>query len=77
LVPSGQRLLLRRAGSTKLIGVCTGADSVAAFHFGYAAARQAELAAMIRAGIDAGEIATSLDVDLAVVLLLGPLFSLG
>ena len=51
-------------------------DAVAAFHFGYAAARRAELAAVIRAGIDQGEIAPTIDVDLAVVMLLGPLFYL-
>jgi AcrR family transcriptional regulator len=50
--------------------------SVAAFHFGYAAERRAELAGVIRAGIAAGEIAESTDVDLVVLLLLGPLFYL-
>jgi AcrR family transcriptional regulator len=49
-------------------------EAVAAFHFGYAAARRAELAAVIRAGIAAGEIAKNTDVNLAVVMLLGPLF---
>src|SRR5439155_611867 len=48
--------------------------AVAAFHFGYSAARRAELAAVIRVGIDSGEIASTIDVDLAVVMLLGPLF---
>jgi TetR/AcrR family transcriptional regulator, regulator of autoinduction and epiphytic fitness len=50
--------------------------SVAAFHFQYGADRRAELASVIRAGIDAGEVSPTLDVDLAVVLLLGPLFYL-
>lgn len=48
--------------------------AVAQFHFQYGAHRRAELAAAIRAGIDGGEVASSTDVDLAVVLLLGPLF---
>ncbi len=51
-------------------------QAVAAFHFGYGTARRAELAAVIRAGIDAGEISPTTDVDLAVVMLLGPLFYL-
>ena len=51
-------------------------DAVADFHFGYSAARRAELAAVIRAGIDAGEIEATTEVDLAVVMLLGPLFYL-
>jgi TetR/AcrR family transcriptional regulator, regulator of autoinduction and epiphytic fitness len=49
-------------------------ERVAAFHFGYAAERRAELARAIRAGIDAQEISATVDVDLAVVLLLGPIF---
>jgi TetR/AcrR family transcriptional regulator, regulator of autoinduction and epiphytic fitness len=49
-------------------------DAVASFHFGYSAARRAELASVIRAGIDQGEVASATDVDLAVVMLLGPLF---
>jgi AcrR family transcriptional regulator len=48
--------------------------AVAQFHFRYGADRRAELAAVIRAGINAGEVAASINVDLAVVLLLGPLF---
>ena len=51
-------------------------EAVAAFHFQYSAARRAELGAVIRAGIDQGEIALPIDVDLAVVMLLGPLFYL-
>jgi AcrR family transcriptional regulator len=51
-------------------------DAVASFHFGYSATRRAELAAVIRAGIDHGEIASTTDTDLAVVMLLGPLFYL-
>jgi AcrR family transcriptional regulator len=51
-------------------------DAVASFHFGYSAARRAELAAVIRAGIDEGEITSTTDTDLAVVMLLGPLFYL-
>jgi AcrR family transcriptional regulator len=47
---------------------------VAAFHFAYMAERRAELAAVIRAGIEANEIGPDTDVDLAVVMLLGPLF---
>ena len=51
-------------------------DAVAAFHFGYSAQRRAELASVIRAGIDSGEVDATTDIDLAVVLLLGPLFYL-
>jgi AcrR family transcriptional regulator len=50
--------------------------AVAEFHFAYSADRRAELAGLIRAAIDAGEITSLIDVDLAVVLLLGPLFYL-
>jgi AcrR family transcriptional regulator len=48
--------------------------AVAQFHFRYGAERRAELAAVIRSAISAGEVSESIDVDLAVLLLLGPLF---
>jgi AcrR family transcriptional regulator len=51
-------------------------DSVADFHFSYNATRRSELAAVIRSGIDAGEISFTTDVELAAVMLLGPLFYL-
>jgi AcrR family transcriptional regulator len=49
-------------------------EAVAEFHLRYGAERRAELAAAVRAAITAGEVAASVDVDLAVILLLGALF---
>jgi AcrR family transcriptional regulator len=48
--------------------------AVARFHHGYSAARRAEVAAVLDAGIARGELAAGVDVPLTVLCLLGPLF---
>ena len=48
--------------------------AVARFHHTYSAARRAELAAVVEAGMASGELLTSTDVALVVLCLLGPLF---
>jgi len=48
--------------------------AVARFHHTYSAARRAELAAVVEAGIASGELPASADVTLVVLCLLGPLF---